>query len=175
MKTFVTSDLHFFHKNIIQYAKRPFDSVEEMNSTLVNNWNSTISDEDHVYLLGDVSFGTSYQTSLILEELNGKIHLILGNHDLKRKQFFRNHGRITSVEDYAEIEVGGVFVILFHYPIQEWNGSHYGSVHLHGHRHSKTPCEYSNNLRRADVGVDAWNFYPVEIEKVLETAIKNAQ
>lgn len=52
-KTYYISDLHLGHENVIRFDNRPFDSVEEMNETLVNNWNSVVTNADHVYHLGD--------------------------------------------------------------------------------------------------------------------------
>lgn len=85
MTTFFTSDLHFFHNNIIQFCNRPFDSVEDMNWKLIKNWNDVVQWNDHVWVLGDFSFGTVAETENILIQLNGIKHLIIGNHDRKGK------------------------------------------------------------------------------------------
>ena len=78
-RTFVTSDLHLDHTNIIKYCKRPFMNTEDMNKTLVDNWNNTISNKDTVYFLGDMSFGKgSRSADYWLSKLNGNIFFIRG-------------------------------------------------------------------------------------------------
>ena len=72
---FVISDTHFGHANIIKYCNRPFSSVEEMNERMIENWNSVVTVQDHVYHLGDVYFGN--ETSNFFHRLNGKKRLIL--------------------------------------------------------------------------------------------------
>ena len=75
------SDTHFYHKKIIKYVNRPFKDVEEMNNTLINNWNKRVKHKDEVYILGDFSFGNKEQTLDLLNKLNGRKYLIKGNHD----------------------------------------------------------------------------------------------
>ena len=81
-KTWFIGDTHFYHKNIIKFEDefRPFDTVEEMNETLVDNWNRVVQPEDTVYHVGDVVFG-GHEKHEIIGRLNGKKRLILGNHD----------------------------------------------------------------------------------------------
>ena len=81
MNVFFTSDLHFFHKNIIRFDNRPFTSVEEMNETLIRNWNRKVKKDDLVYILGDISWGNDEETCAIFARLNGRKVLIKGNHD----------------------------------------------------------------------------------------------
>ena len=84
-----TSDYHFCHTNVIKYDGRPFKDVEEMNESLIENWNHYIDTNDIVFYLGDLSFDRSgKQTQEIVKRLNGKIHYILGNHD-DEKDIFR--------------------------------------------------------------------------------------
>ena len=80
---YITSDLHFYHKNIIKYCpkSRPFSCEEEMNEIIVKNWNDKIGKNDSVYILGDVSFGKPSATIQLLNRLNGRKKLIVGNHD----------------------------------------------------------------------------------------------
>ena len=82
MTIWLTADTHFHHKNIIKYCKRPFDSVEEMNERLIDNWNVCVGSDDFVYHLGDFGFGKARELGDIRIRLNGSIVLILGNHDL---------------------------------------------------------------------------------------------
>lgn len=80
-KIFFTSDTHFCHKNIISYAGRPFFSTEEMDKALIENWNSVVPEDGIVFHLGDFCFGGNTQWKTIRKKLNGKIYLILGNHE----------------------------------------------------------------------------------------------
>ena len=66
------SDTHFYHEKIIEYENRPFKDVEEMNNTLIDNWNKRIEPKDEVYILGDFSFGNKKQTLDLLDKLNGR-------------------------------------------------------------------------------------------------------
>ena len=73
MKRFVIADLHLGHENIIKYCNRPFKDANHMNETIVNNWNSVVSDGDIVYILGDFSMKFDQEkTKTILDRLNGK-------------------------------------------------------------------------------------------------------
>ena len=86
---FFTSDTHFFHEGIIKFCKRPYATVEEMNETLIRNWNETVPENGTVFHLGDFAFGGWREWMSDYNRLNGKIYLILGNHDLKNaKQGF---------------------------------------------------------------------------------------
>lgn len=153
-KVFVTSDHHFYHEKIIQFQKeegtRPFETVEEMNEKLIDRWNKTVGPNDTVYILGDFSFGNSHKTETVLYQLNGKKHLVIGNHDdhwLKAdlKTYFE------SIQNYLEYRYKKLSIVMFHYPIAQWNKMHHGSLHLHGHTHG----HYKSPGRIMDVGIDA--------------------
>lgn len=176
-KIFVTSDLHFWHKNILELSPhtRPFNSVEDMNDFLVNEWNKVVGVDDIVYNLGDVSFGNLEQTRSVLKRLNGKHYLITGNHDqviTKNISVFTQEDKhdgnkiLEEVSNYKEIKYGRNTVVLFHYPICEWNKAHYGSYHLCGHIHdAKHPLE--SMARAMNVGFDNTNKVVVELGSLL--------
>ena len=111
------SDLHFGHNNVIKFDNRPFNNIQEMESTIVENWNKTVKDNDVVYVLGDL-FWKTYDADRILPILNGQIILIKGNHDsiepLRRK---------IKVFDYLEIKDNKRNVVLSHYPIPSFHVS----------------------------------------------------
>lgn len=144
-----TSDLHFGHKRIIEFCPntRSYISVEEMNNDIINKWNSQVSDKDIVFILGDVSFAKEDVTLQCLSQLNGNLYLVTGNHDkgLPLQRFERVYN------NYAEIKIDNVDVVMCHYPIYEWNKMRYGSYHLYGHVHGK-PIPVTGRLM--DVGWD---------------------
>lgn len=167
---YFTSDLHFYHEKIIQHTNRPFASREEMNKKLIQNWNKRVKDFDEIYILGDLTMkGASYAEE-VLTQLNGKKYLIRGNHDRFINQPDFNPNLFVWIKEYAELTYQNQRFILFHYPIQEWNGFFRGSIHLHGHQHNHSDYNYENlekGLKRFDVGVDANEMEPVSVEDIL--------
>lgn len=163
-----TSDLHYGHKAIINLCEREFSSVEEMNRTLIQNWNSVVKRGDTVYILGDISHRCSVEeVNEFISKLNGKKILIRGNHD---KEY--DFSLFEEVVDYLELKgYASVGIVLMHYPLLEWNGLRKGAIHLHGHQHNKMGyneqmCE--EGIRRYDVGVDANQYSPVSLKQILE-------
>ena len=170
MKTFFTSDLHFFHVNVINFCNRPFGSVEQMNDTLIKNWNDVVGVDDHVWFLGDFSFGPYDETAAVLHRLKGFKHLIIGNHDRKgraEKLFNRDWEQFfVDRNDYIRLKVGEHKFVLCHFPFYSWER---GYINLHGHLHSL--AGYKNKYRQWDVGVDANYYTPL----LLEDAVKRAE
>lgn len=164
---FFTSDLHFGHTNIIEYEKRPFADVREMDHMLIENWNAVVKTGDIVYILGDFSFYNKEKTACILSQLNGTKYLISGNHDNE----VSNRGLFPWTKQYYSFREYGILFCLFHYPIQVWNEQHRGAIHLYGHIHSNSsdhhPMKYeiANSL---NVGVDVNNYRPISIIEVLQ-------
>lgn len=136
-KTYFISDLHFSHELMLKiYPKtRNFKSVKEMNEYLISLWNDTIKPDDIVYNLGDFAFANDDETERILKRLNGKHHLIFGNHD-KRLKSPKFDAYFASRQEYLYIK-NKPNLVLFHYPIFEWDGFFRGNIHLHGHMHDK--------------------------------------
>jgi calcineurin-like phosphoesterase family protein len=173
MQVFFTGCTHFGHANIIKLANRPFADVEEMNEALVERWNARVRPGDRVYHLGDVAWKTATPW---MERLNGQKFVLIGNHD-ERSELESAAGSIMDIRDYHELKAGGARFVLFHYPIEDWNGRWRGAIHLHCHTHAKefrnpnlpdAPIELKCN--RFNVGVDACGFAPVSVDEVVAAA-----
>lgn len=169
-KTFFTSDLHFFHENVIKFCNRPYGSMEHMNSELIKNWNTVVGDLDHVWILGDISFGKPEDTAAVLQQLKGIKHLIVGNHDRKgrsEKLFNKEwHKYFVDSHDYYRLKVDGYKFVLRHFPFHSWER---GYINLHGHLHSERG--YKNKYLQYDVGVDANNYTPVLLKHAVDKAL----
>ena len=146
-KNFYIADCHFSHTNVIRFDKRPFNSVEEMDKKMIQNWNSVVCNDDTVYILGDFCWGTENRWIEILSQLNGKKVLIRGNHDLKTmSQQLRN--MFQDIKDYKEIKDNGKRVLLSHYPMPFYRGTYNSSiVHLFGHVHITLENDFMEHLR----------------------------
>lgn len=174
MSIFFTSDNHFYHKNIIEYERRPYKDVEEMNERMIENWNKKVKNNDDVYILGDFSFGNGNETNSLLESLNGRKYIVRGNHDyfLDKKDF--NMDLIEWAKDYYVLKYNKMKFVLFHFPIAVWDCKHHGSIHLYGHVHSNTTTDHPLRFElfnSYNVGVDVNDYMPVSIEKVLARLI----
>lgn len=156
---FFTSDQHFGHENIIKFCNRPFSSVSEMNTIIIEKYNSVIGPGDTVYHLGDFCFD-QYPDSYF-RRLNGNKVFIKGNHD--RKPVFSLNW--NGIHDIFNLNINKQNIVLCHYAMVVWNKSAHGGWHLYGHSHNtlKEPANFS-----FDVGVDSWDFYPVSLDQVAQ-------
>lgn len=167
-----TADTHVSHSNILRYCNRPFSSAKEMDETLILNWNAVVRKEDIVYHLGDFGFGSPEHLNKIATRLNGKIHLIKGNHDKSCLQSPLKE-RFESIQDvlFLKTMVGNkkYEIFLSHYAHLTWPKSHFGVFHLFGHSHGNLQGCQKNSM---DVGVDC-NFYrPISILEVEDILTK---
>lgn len=173
-KLFFTSDHHFGHANIIKFCDRPFANVDEMNQTMIKQWNEKISPEDEVYHLGDFGVTKDYESiARILDQLNGTKYLIAGNHE---GAAMTNRKKFKWIKDYHELKVqdeecknGVQRIVLFHYAMRVWRGDSRGNWQLYGHSHGNLPDE--KDCLAFDVGVDCHNFYPLsypEVKKIIQ-------
>lgn len=169
-----TSDHHFGHRNIIKYTKRPFSSVDEMDEEMIIRWNERVQPGDKVYHLGDFGLTGVRELHEILDQLNGKIHLIKGNHEAAA---LACANRFEWIKDYYELYVddkdaprGKQMIVLFHYAMRVWNSSHHGAFHLYGHSHNS--LHDLEDWRSIDVGVDCHNFAPINYNEVKAIMMK---
>ncbi len=162
MSVWFTSDTHFGHANIIELSGRPFGSVGEMDESLVANWNGVVRADDEVWHLGDFAFRNTVPAAEYLRRLNGRVHLVWGNHDSAQTRALSGW---ASSGPYAEIGLEGRRLVLFHYAMRVWNRSHTGSVHLYGHSHGSL----AGDSQSCDVGVDhaPWAYRPVSLREIL--------
>lgn len=169
----ITSDTHFNHFNIIKYCNRPFSSVEEMNETIIENWNKVVSEGDTVYHLGDFALGNKSLIPNILKRLNGHINFIMGNHDnlsIMEKLSSEDH-LITDLFWEEVIKVGKKTIILNHFPFSSLPDptANYPLIQLHGHVHSTPDKQWNYFNNQYDVGVDNNNFTPINLAELLDT------
>jgi calcineurin-like phosphoesterase family protein len=155
VKSFFTADLHFGHEAIIRLAKRPFQSIGEMNETLIRQWNETVGPSDVIYCVGDFAWG---KHSRFLPQLNGRKYLIAGNHDSGAD----GSSGWQSIRDMMNLTVDGTKITLCHYAMRVWPGSYYGALHFYGHSHGNMP----GDSQSCDVGVDCWDFRPVDLAQI---------
>lgn len=164
-KTWIVSDTHFNHKNIILSENRPFNDKEEMNSELVKRWNETVAPDDTVYHLGDVVFGGRAVREGILSQLNGYKILRLGNHDhgTSKNQWLKYFDEVY--EDDILLDD----LCLSHYPLDEETHaklSYTGLIkgNIHGHVHSQ--IEGLDQSKYRCVSVELTDYRPIEFEVV---------
>ena len=139
-KIWFTSDTHFRHKNILTFCPntRKGTNVDEHDRFLIETWQEDVGQEDLVFMLGDVSFGDAAETHNILRQLPGQKILIWGNHDKVIRSDHSLQAHFYKMADYARISIDNQPVILFHYPIWEFDMMHRGAYHFHGHVHGST-------------------------------------
>jgi len=155
-KVWFTADTHFGHTKIIEWCKRPYKSVEEMDKMIMHYWNQLINPEDTVYHLGDFAWR---HIGRYVEQLNGNIHLIRGSHDRQIGNF--SHHFVT-VTDLNRVVIEGNVIIMCHYAMRVWQASHFNSWQLFGHSHGRL----QPTGKQWDVGVDNNKYLPVPYSRI---------
>jgi calcineurin-like phosphoesterase family protein len=183
-----SSDPHWGHKNVIGYSQRPFVTYDGqldlilMHATMLANWNSTVGPEDTVYLVGDFSLWNNIAPiKEIRERLNGKIILIRGNHDQSTQKMLQ--AGFDEVYDRLELELDGKKLYLSHIPLigdDDPRRKKYRPCFVQpppveydywlcGHVHER----WKRKGNVINVGVDQWNFTPVNLAQLLESKDEN--
>lgn len=166
---YYTADLHFGHHNILALAKRPFEYVKQMEDELISRWNFKVSDQDDIYIVGDLFFHQDHPEQ-ILKQLNGKKHLILGNHD---ETWLTDElkGYFVSIQAYMEIVDQNHTLFLCHYPMVSYPKQS-RSYMIHGHIHNDTLFDYWPILlqreRILNAGTDIHEFAPVTLNELIK-------
>lgn len=186
----LTSDLHFFHKRIIEFTGRP-TTYPELNGWIIKQCNSKIPVEGSTVIhLGDMFFGCTNEEAVeVLSSLNGDWWFILGNHDNPAKlETIINtvnkikgtshrvlgwyHKLLVKVPPKSQTDkVYKKLLILCHFPIEDWDSKHYNSAMIHGHVHGSTSSHGGKGLskipNRFDVGIDnSHDFTPFSFQEL---------
>ena len=123
---YFTSDLHLWHRAVIHMQNRPFADENEMNRTIIANYNAVVHKNDTVYILGDIAHRTKVEeVNALIAKLNGKKYLLRGNHD---KAY--DPALFEEIRDFITISYAGQYIALMHYPMLSWPRSHHGSIML---------------------------------------------
>ena len=163
MNLFVCADLHLSHKGITKFLRpdgvtkeRPWDTIEEMDEALIDNWNKVVRPKDTVVVLGDVVINRSALPKLA--RLNGNKELVQGNHDVFRyEEYLQYFTKIHAMKILDNF-------ICTHIPIhpcsvERWSGN------IHGHLHSNSVMgdTYEDN-RYLCVSMEQINYTPISFE-----------
>jgi|11BtaG_2_1085332.scaffolds.fasta_scaffold55092_2 calcineurin-like phosphoesterase family protein len=183
MTTFFTAETHFNDPEVIKYEHqgqriRPWDTVEEQNQFIIDNWNSRVKDTDTVYHMGDVYDVDIKDSSQLVGQLNGNKILIRGDKDTdpieQYKQYFSEVYNPPHV-----VEINEVKYVLSHFYLKKDQLDELDcSVNIHSHLHA----DCVPNPRYFSVSLERTNFYPItsdelilEIKKHQIKHIKNIQ
>lgn len=171
---YITSDTHFGHNKEFVFKERGFNSVEEMNAAIIKNWNSVVQPDDVVYHLGDVMLGDNNIGIECLKQLNGKIHLLFGNHDTSTRQKLYAECPNVIIDGFATaIKFRGYNFYLSHYPTMVTNGDEGAPlktrvINLCGHSHIKNRFKDMDKGLIYHVEIDCHNNTPVSLDTIIE-------
>lgn len=167
-RIFFSSDTHFKHKNIVsgisnwESGTRDFQTQEEHDQTIIDNFNNTVGENDILYFLGDFAFGSFNKTESFsvlnhIREFREKIkckniHFIVGNHDepIYNDEVFPDTNEpvrnlFSSVNRILDLKITirkpnqkkrKLTFVLSHYPMRSWDLMYQNSIMLYGHTHN---------------------------------------
>ncbi len=157
-RIFVTADTHFGHDDALRIFARPFATADAMDDALIAGINEVVGAKDILVHIGDFTGPREWsavefrRVAALRDRIACKrIVLVRGNHDPAGEKRF--DGLFEAVEDIVSARgIAGVDerIVMFHYPIDQWQGRPNGGFHLHGHVHGHGTML----ARRCDVGVD---------------------
>jgi len=159
---YFTSDMHFGHKNIIEYCDRPFEDLTDMHTKLISNWNTIVKKDDIVFHLGDFCFNN--EPEIYESKLNGRIMHIKGNHDEVKWYLI-----------YTRINTYGLNIWMQHEPVERQEEIS-PDIHLilcgHVHKMWTTKIincpDESKKISMINVGVDVHRYKPISIKEVVK-------
>jgi calcineurin-like phosphoesterase family protein len=178
-QVYFVGDLHIGHKNLVRgtsewpdkdTACRNFNTIEEMNESILSSIVKVVKPNSILFLLGDILFGDKTKLKYWLDRIHcAEKNYILGNHCQWIRKSPEYQSLFNSCQDYLEIICYSrsgrkIPVCLFHYPVKQWNNANKGAYMLSGHSHGNLP--YTENELGLDVGWDVFkrpiSFFEVE-------------
>ena len=170
-RVFFTADCHFDHNAIIRFCDRPFENERHMNEELVDRWCRKVGTNDLVYHLGDFAFKGESNAKFWETKLTGDIVHIRGNHD-------KNNG-VKTIITHAIMEYGGLIIYATHRPPDEFQEGTIEAnlitacdIILCGHVHGLWKWKKILGKICINVGVDVWDYEPVNIASILKLVAK---
>lgn len=166
---FVISDTHFNQSLIISFGRRPFKSVRAMNDTIVENWNKVVRSDDIVIVVGDLFFGNPVKAKAIIDKLNGKIVLVTGNHDTRKR--IKNISSMTDIiiRNSLEFELGGLKLLFTHKPSRFLEDTvDRFDLNIHGHHHRKLRSDRLKHDVYYNAAVEFNDYCPKPLSHVLD-------
>lgn len=143
------ADVHWGHQNALAFDKRPFETIEEHDKALIENWNNKVDVSDDVYILGDLSWWNSTKTIEIVKQLNGNKHWVVGNHDTRLLRNPELRKLFVEITDYKEITTDdGQGLVLSHYFMPTFKNHYYGWWHFYAHCHLSWEYDFCEKVRR---------------------------
>ena len=166
------ADTHFGDTKAMELSGRPFSHVEDMDATIIANWQSRVTPADHVYVVGDLAANNKKPVEWYLRQLPGQLHFIEGNHDGKWEPDCDLDRWFLEVRQIANIKDRRRRVMLCHYPCLDYNYELFGGYLAFGHVHQITRAPYWHVLRGMEralnVCVDVNKFMPVTLDEAIE-------
>lgn len=163
---YYTADPHFGHVSIMQFCKRPFSNVNEMDAHILAAYKAIMTPKDDLWIVGDFAFAKidqSVRIESLLATIPGRKHLVRGNHD---KYWMTKLSGWHSVHDLIEVKEDGFRLTLCHYPMITFPGARHGAIQLFGHVHDN----WRGSRNSVNVGVDVWDFRPTTLPEIIARA-----
>lgn len=171
LDTWIISDTHFYHANIVKYCGRPENHTELIEA----NWRHLVQPEDTILHLGDLAMGKSSDAQALLKSLPGNKLYIRGNHDHKAPHWYREAGFTFAGDGTGSnghplgsilwTAPDGTKVLFTHYPHRQW--FHDWDINVHGHIHNNGHSPETPDRDYRNVSVEVLDYKPVRLRDVL--------
>ncbi|MCQ2772560.1 MAG: metallophosphoesterase family protein [Bacilli bacterium] len=171
------SDIHFNDQRIFDKCNRPFRDLNDFKEAMIKNWNAKVGEQDDIYVLGDIAEDSDSSSLEVFRLLNGKKHLIVGNHDTNLLEAIKESAIFESIDYISLINDSGRKVCICHYPLMDWMEFNRNGMLVYGHIHNKTASngaayaqikDYYKDKPAYNCGVDVTGYKPVTLDEMIE-------